>query len=363
MTRRVLAQRLVSTAFVALLGPMAAAQPARPPAQTAPPAPAAGSAQIAGVVKNSIDDTPVARARVSAVSDALPGPRVALTGPDGKYALADLPAGSYTVSVARSGFAPQTHATGRSIAPAPIVVAAGQQVVTDFALVPSAVIAGRILDEDGTPFAGAVVDALVTRSENGTDTLLSVSTSQTDDRGEFRLFGLVPGPYYLSASDPAFRSVSTPKGVQNYSPTYYPGVAFPDQARTVVVTGTGEPPRVGIPIEDRPSRSSLGPARRVRWQAAVQRRDHHEPGRWRRVRRWCRRRIRASCPTAPSASARWSPVIIRSAPAARPNAAGTALFAVYTLDVQGNDVTGVQMVLRRARPARRPARSSRAGEA
>jgi hypothetical protein len=346
MTRRVLAQGLVGAAFVALLGPIAAAQPARPPARPAPPAPAAGSAQIAGVIKNSIDDTPVTRARVTAVSDALPGPRVALSGPDGKYSLADLPAGSYTVSVARSGFAPQTHAIGRSIAPAPIVVAAGQPVVIDFALVPSGVIAGRILDEDGTPFAGAAVNALVTRAENGTDTLLSVSTSQTDDRGEFRLFGLVPGQYYLSASDPAFRSVSTPKGVQSYSPTYYPGVAFPDQARAVVVTGTSEPPRVEF-------RLKIVPPARVSGQLVA------SDG----------KQLFSAAIIMSPLDGEGAPMVPPEDPSLLPDgtfsfgqvvpghyqirargqteAAGTALFAVYTLTIQGSDVTGVQMLLRR----------------
>ena len=185
------------------------------------------------------------RARVSATAEVLPEPRVTLSGPDGKYALTDLPAGSYTISVTRTGFAPQTYAKGRAITPTPIEVAAGQQVANvDFALQPGGFIAGRILDEDGAPFAGAVVDALITRSDNGTDTLFSVSTSQTDDRGEFRLFGLAPGNYYVSAADPAFRAVSTPKGVLHYSPTYFPGVSFADQARQIVLTGSGDPPKV-----------------------------------------------------------------------------------------------------------------------
>jgi hypothetical protein len=58
------------------------------------------------------------------------------------------------------------------------------------------------------------------------------------------LFGLAPGPYYVSAADPAFSAVSTPRGVLHYSPTYYPGTARADQARPVTVTGTGDPPRV-----------------------------------------------------------------------------------------------------------------------
>ena len=82
---------------------------ARPPVVATPPAQApaaAGTAHISGVMKNAADGKPVARARVIAVSPVLPEPRVAITGNDGKYALADLPAGSYTITATRTGFAP-----------------------------------------------------------------------------------------------------------------------------------------------------------------------------------------------------------------------------------------------------------------
>jgi hypothetical protein len=110
------------------------------------------------------------------------------------------------------------------------------------------VIAGRILDEDGGPFAGATVEALVTRTEGGKDVLFAMASVQTDDRGEFRLFGLAPGSYYVSAADPAFASVSTPKGVLHYSPTYFPGTPRADQARRVTIDGSA-PPRVEFKLQ------------------------------------------------------------------------------------------------------------------
>jgi carboxypeptidase family protein len=240
---------LIGTAILGLFAPAAAAQPARPPAQPAQPmqapAPAQGTGQISGVIKSATDDAPLGRARVTASAEVLPEPRVTISGADGKYTLTDLPPGSYIISVTRTGYAPQNYSTGRALAPTPIVLANAQQVAgANVALVPGGYVAGRIFDEDGTPFAGALVDALVTRSDNGTDVLVSVSTAETDDRGEFRLFGLAPGQYYVSAADPAFRAVSTPKGVLHYSPTYFPGVPFADQAKPIVLTGTGEPPRV-----------------------------------------------------------------------------------------------------------------------
>ena len=242
--RRLARGVLIATAILGLLGPAAYAQPAKPPAQPAP-APSPPTGQISGVIKSATDDAPLGRVRVMAAAEILPEPRVTLSGQDGKYTLSELPPGSYTISVTRTGYAPQTYATARASVPTPIVLRSTQHAADiDFALVPGGYITGRILDEDGTPFAGAVVDALVARSENGSDTLYSVSSAQTDDRGEFRLFGLTPGQYYLSAGDPAFRAVSTPNGVLHYSPTYYPGVPFADQARRVVLTGTGDGPRV-----------------------------------------------------------------------------------------------------------------------
>lgn len=212
----------------------------QPPAQPAP-----SSSQIRGIVRNAADDAPIARARVMATADVLPEARVTLSGADGRYTLADLPAGSYTVSVTRTGYAPQTWGHGRSLAGTPIGLVSGQQLpAIDFALVQGATIVGRVMDEDGSPLAGADVEALVNRFEGGADALFSAATAQTDDRGEFRLFGLAPGRYFVSAADPAFKNVSTPKGVQHYSPTYYPGVALADQARVVVIAGPSDSPRI-----------------------------------------------------------------------------------------------------------------------
>jgi hypothetical protein len=353
MTARRLVQRvgivIGGIAILGLGGRFASAQPARPPAQPAAavqaPAAAPATGQISGVIKSSSNEALLARARVIAASPALPEPRVTISGADGKYALSELPAGSYSLSVIRTGYAPQVYATGRASVSTPIVVANGQHVANvDFALVPGGYIAGRILDEDGTPFAGAEVDALVTRSENGADTLFSVSTAQTDDRGEFRLFGLAPGQYYISAGDPAFRAVSTPKGVVRYSPTYFPGVPFADQARAVVLTGTGEAPRVEFRLKLVPPARVAGrlltPDNRPMFSAAIIMSPREGQG----------------VPMVPPEDPQLLPDGTFSFGQVVPgnyqirargqsDAAGGTLFAVYTLQVLGNDVENIQMTL------------------
>jgi hypothetical protein len=55
----------------------------------------------------------------------------------------------------------------------------------------------------------------------------------TDDLGQFRVFGLAPGEYYLSASyGGLWRSNENRAG---YSPTFFPGTAVGSQARAIVV--------------------------------------------------------------------------------------------------------------------------------
>jgi protocatechuate 3,4-dioxygenase beta subunit len=315
------------------------------PSATAAPAQSA-TGSISGTVKNGADDTPLPRARVTAVSADRPEPRVAIAGADGKYAIGDLPPGSYTISATRTGYAPYAYGQGQNAAGEPVRVAQGQQVAgIDLPMTAGGVISGRILDEDGAPFAGATVDALVMRSLNGIQTLTSAASAATDDRGEFRLFGLAPGSYFVSAADPAFASVRTPKGVQRYSPTYYPGTPLADRARRVTVTGSGEPPRVefklqlvppanvsgrligddgralvggtivikpvegeGLPAEV-PDQMEILPDGRFRFVNVA-------PGRY---------QIRARAQTDPAAA---------------------ALFAVYSIEMSGTDVGGIQMVLR-----------------
>jgi hypothetical protein len=346
MARRRLARRVIGTAILAFVGSGAYAQTASPTAAAQAPAAAPGSAQIVGVIRSAGDEGPLARARVSAAADVLPEPRVTLSGADGKYALTDLPAGSYTLSVTRTGYVPQTYAKGRGTTPTPIPIAGTQPAVTvDFALVPGGFIAGRILDEDGSPFAGALVDALVTRSDNGADALVSVASDQTDDRGEFRLFGLAPGQYYISASDPAFRAVSTPKGILRYSSTYFPGVSFADQARVVVVTGAAETPRVEFRLKLVPPAKVSGQLAtsdgRPLFSAAIIMSPVDGEG------------VLMAPPEDPQllpdgrfSFAQVVPGHYQIRARGQTDRSGAALFAVYSLQILGADVDGIRMTLR-----------------
>jgi hypothetical protein len=313
---------------------------------TAPSAarqPPAAAGQIAGTVKSAADGAPVARARVAA---APPGsqPYVTLTSADGTFVLRDLPPAAYTLTVTRTGYATYTHGQGRRAAAMPVSVAAGQSIANvGIVLAPGRSVVGRILDDDGSPFAGAVVEALVARSDGGRDALVTAATASTDDRGEFRLHGLAPGEYVVSAADPALTDVATSAGIVRYPPTYYPGVGSTAEATAVIVPAASDPPRLEFRLKlVRPARVSgrlsahdggellsaaiLMTAIDGRGAAAEAPGDpsiapdgrfsfgHVAPGRY---------QIRARAETAPDRT----------------------LFALTTIDVQGNDIDGIQMTL------------------
>ena len=79
----------------------------------------------------------------------------------------------------------------------PVAVADGQKVDVAIRLLPGAVITGVITDGRGTPAPGVTVAAVETRLSGGTPP--APMRVVTDDRGVYRIFGLAPGEYLVSA--------------------------------------------------------------------------------------------------------------------------------------------------------------------
>jgi len=111
-----------------------------------------------------------------------------------------------------------------------VTLTAGQHLKDiSFRLVPAGVIAGHVYDEDGEPVADAEVQALQLRYWKGERKLAQLGATQTNDLGEYRLRGLDPGRYYVSASDnPDPNRDELPEG--GYETVYYPGGSDPGRA-------------------------------------------------------------------------------------------------------------------------------------
>ena len=72
---------------------------------------------------------------------------------------------------------------------------------------PLGVIAGQVVDSEGEPARGATVDALRYVYVSGKKQLLGVAGARSGDRGDFRLFGLRAGTYYLQSHRTPSRSL------------------------------------------------------------------------------------------------------------------------------------------------------------
>lgn len=319
----------------ALLGWAQATQPSTP-AERVP----LNSASVSGTVTAAGGATPIARARVVLSSPGVAAPRVTMTDESGRYRVDRLGAGLYMVAVSRNGFVDATF-------PAPIEVAERQQLQhVDIALEPAAVIRGRILDEDGTPFAGAIVQALRVSSESGQRSLAAAATATSDDEGRFSLFGLPAGNYLVSAMDPAFARAGDDRGALNYGPTYYPGVGTPESATPVRAAIPAAPgtQRVEFRLQMlRPVQVAgrlLTSDRRTLVSAAVIMSRQIETG--------VVNRTVGDARISPDGTFTFTNVppgryVIRARGEAE--ADGTPLFATFAIAVQGRDVSGLEMTL------------------
>jgi Carboxypeptidase regulatory-like domain len=178
-------------------------QPQQAPRDTSarPAAPAAGTGRISGRVVAGDTGRPIKRARVFLSATELQGGRGMLTDDAGAFDFADLPAGRYTINASKSGFIQLSYGQRRPFQPGtPLQLAQGQQLKgVDFALPKGGVISGRVSDESGDVMPGVMVQVMRSQYQQGDRRLVPAGQAQTDDRGVYRIWGLNPGDYYVSA--------------------------------------------------------------------------------------------------------------------------------------------------------------------
>ena len=263
MQRR-LGRVLIALAFLAAAAParaqqqivIEATQPAgepmmMPPGLGGPRQLKTGTGRILGRVVSTDTGGPLRRAQVRLTAPEI-GVKVALTDAEGRYEFRELPAGRFSLNASKSGYVSVQYGQTRPFEQGRPIELADKQVLakTDVAMPRGGVISGRIVDEFGDPLPDALVSAMRQTWSNGRRRLLPTGrTSQTNDLGQYRMYGLPPGEYYISASlrntditimDAALlggpssgASGSTPSS--GYAPTYFPGTTTATSAQRVTV--------------------------------------------------------------------------------------------------------------------------------
>lgn len=172
----------------------------------------------------------------------------ATTDSDGVYRLEGVPAGKYHVAPSAPALvSADVNSTGE------ITVAEGAAAEgVDFALSLGGVITGKVTDSEGRPVIG---ERISLKPLDKADAVAAYEPAAgmfgdrmyaTDDRGVYRIFGLRPGRYIVSAGkDSNMMSVFLSQGPKRVQ-TYYPSVTDEAKAKPVQVTATSEAAGVDI---------------------------------------------------------------------------------------------------------------------
>jgi hypothetical protein len=200
---------------------------------------------VSGTVIRSRDNAPLRNVTVQLVNDSDREHHIATkTTGDGRFLLKSVPSGQYKLKVSRNGYVDQELGQKKPGDPGAMFTLRAGQRIDDlvFKLSLAGVITGKVFDEDGEPVVGVVVSAMRQVYTEGRKTLSVATQRITNDLGEFRLFGLAPARYYISAEMPGwdrvvgdreFSGSEQSSGEKGYAKIYYPSAV--DAARASIL--------------------------------------------------------------------------------------------------------------------------------
>jgi protocatechuate 3,4-dioxygenase beta subunit len=245
---------VATVALAACLGlrqdlPLARGQSTRDRSPAAPVTAPAGTATISGIVR-SADPTgqPVRRATVSLLSSDLRVPLSTVTDDRGRFTFAGVPAGHFNLVASKPahiGVFYGGRRPGRGPG-TPIAVADGDRIDgLEFLLPRGGVVTGSVRLPSGLPAQGMTVVVVgVDGPDGGRRLRLAGGRAVSDDRGQYRVFGLPPGDYLVQVQPSGFIA-GAPTGATDAPVTTAAEVSWIEQtagnARRAVATSAGGP--------------------------------------------------------------------------------------------------------------------------
>ena len=196
---------------------------------------------VQGTVVDAKTGQPLRGAEVS-LRTLAPGNRgesaASVSDSEGHFAFDSLVPGRYRLTASRNGYLSRNQRAGIGLRGDVVSLSLGQHADdVILRLIPSAVIAGRVTSEGDEPLAGVIVQAMKYSYQEDRRQLVGVGNASTNDRGEYRIWGLSPGRYYIHASPPTGMAGRTSSQV--YLPVFYPGASEPSRTQALTL-GPGD---------------------------------------------------------------------------------------------------------------------------
>ena len=187
----------------------------------------AATCSIAGLIVHIETNQPIRKATIELSSaDEHKKRYLALSDASGRFLIRGIEPGSYHLRVRRIGYLTQSFGQDSAGERDSVFVIAAGRSVEDlvFRMTPWGVISGRVTDEYGEPIPGAQVEALRSQIHNGERRLFNDNSVRTNDIGEYRIYGLDVGRYYVKVeySESLVGEYLLTASQFAYAPVFYP---------------------------------------------------------------------------------------------------------------------------------------------
>ena len=169
---------------------------------------------------------------------------VATTDQDGKYRIAEVPPGKYEIAPSAPALVISDVNNSRGHG---VIINEGENIEgVDFDLIRGGVITGKVTDVDGHPIVEESVNLLWIDRRSGSSYHVGGS-SQTDDRGIYRIFGIRPGRYKVSVGqESVYRGVG--RGRLSLPTTFHPDTNEAAKAGVVEIGEASEATSIDITV-------------------------------------------------------------------------------------------------------------------
>ena len=164
------------------------------------------------------------------------------TDGDGRYLVGGLAEGRYSVSALLKAFVVADSSSNHRLTRTVSLDEGEARGEIDFALIRGGVITGKVVDDEGAPLVARYVQLYIVDGQGRKQPYedLIYETAVTDDRGVYRIYGLPPGRYVVSAGGEGWG------GGPKFRLTYHPDTTDEKQARVIEIKEGSEVTDVDI---------------------------------------------------------------------------------------------------------------------